>query len=261
MSVHPSSVIGPMVELHPEVEVGPFCVIRGSVQIGRGTKLESHVVLGSDKGVVRIGENNTFAPGSFIGGAPQDLKYNGEPTELRIGNNNVIRECATINIGTPGGGGLTRIGNNCLIMAYAHVAHDCDLGDHVVVANSSQFAGHVTVEDHVKIGGVCAFNQFIRIGRHSYVAGGSQVNKDIMPYTIAQGSYAVSRAVNKIGLERSGHYQREEIDSIQRAVRIILKTADTMDEALQMIAQECKPSPAIEHLVQFIKKSERGIAR
>ncbi len=260
MNIHPTSIIGPQVDIAEGVEIGPFCVIRGRVYIGPGTKLESHVVLGSDQGVIRIGKNNVFASGCIVGGAPQDLKYKGDPTELVIGDNNVIRECATINIGTVGGGGLTKIGNECLIMAYAHVAHDCHFGDHVVVANSTQFAGHVIVEDHVKIGGVCAFNQFIRIGKYSYVAGASMVNKDVIPYTIAQGNYAVSRAVNKIGLERSG-FVREDIDNIHRAVRIILKTADTIDEALQMISQECKPSPSIEHLVQFIRSSERGVAR
>ena len=260
MSIHPSSLIGPHVDLSEDVEIGPFCVIRGKVKIGRGTKLESHVVLGSDHGVLHIGENNTFASGCIVGGAPQDLKYNGEPTELVIGNNNHIRECATINIGTPGGGGLTRIGNNCLVMAYAHVAHDCLFGDHVVVANSTQFAGHVIVEDHVKIGGVCAFNQFVRIGQYSYIAGGSLVNKDVLPYTIAQGNYAVSRVVNKIGLERSG-FTRDDVDNIHRAVRMVLKTADTIDEAIQLITSECRPTPHIENLLTFIRSSERGIAR
>lgn len=260
MNVHPTAVVGPHVELAPDVEVGPFCVLRGHVQIGRGTKLESHVVLGSEAGRVKVGENNVFSPGCVVGTQPQDLKYSGEPTELRIGNNNHIRECATINIGTPGGGGLTEIGNNCLIMAYVHIAHDCRFGDHVVVANATQFAGHVTVEDHVKIGGVCAFNQFIRLGRFSYIAGASMANKDILPFTIAQGNYAVSRAVNKIGLERAG-FVRSEIDGIQRAVRTILKGADTMEEALEIIGKECEPTASIEHLVSFIRSSERGVAR
>ncbi len=195
-----------------------------------------------------------------MGGAPQDLKYNEEPTSLIVGGNNIFRECVTVNIGTESGGGVTRIGNNNLLMAYVHVAHDCELGNHIVVANTTNFAGHVKVEDHVRIGGVCSFNQFITIGRYSYIAGDSAVNKDILPFTIAQGKYAVSRATNKIGLERAG-FSKSEIENIHRAVRFVLMGERTKEEFLEKILEDCEPSDSISHLLQFIRNSTRGIAK
>jgi UDP-N-acetylglucosamine acyltransferase len=259
MNIHPTSVISEQAEIGRDVVIGPFCHIQGRVKIGDGSRLESHVVVGSEFGDVTIGRNNHLFSGCVVGGPPQDLKYKGECTKLIMGDNNYIRECATLNIGTPGGGGETRVGNNCLIMSYVHIAHDCHLGDHVVIANSTQFAGHVTVEDHVRIGGVCAFNQFIRIGQYAYIAGASTANKDILPFTISQGNYAVMRATNKIGLERAG-FAREDIENIHRAVRLVVKGSDTIEEALRLIEAECRPSPTLNQFVAFMKKSERGLA-
>ena len=196
----------------------------------------------------------------MVGGPPQDLTYKNEPTQLVIGDRNNIREFVTINIGTQKGGGVTRIANDCLLMAYVHIAHDCQIGSHVVIANTSQFAGHVIIEDHVKIGGVCKFNQFVRVGKHSFIAGDSSVNKDILPYAIAQGNYAVTRAANSIGLERDG-FAAAEIENIYRAIRIITKGDRTMDEALEEIRTSCPQSVHIDAIVSFIKSSERGIAR
>lgn len=261
MAIHPTAIISKKAELAPDVSVGPFSVIEGSVQIGSGTRIESHAVIGNINGRVRLGKNNHIFSGAMVGGPPQDLTYKGEVTNLEIGDNNVIREFVTINTGTEKGGGVTQIGNNCLFMAYVHIAHDCKLGNHVVIANTTNFAGHVTVEDNVRIGGVCSFNQFVRIGRFAYIAGESAVNKDILPFCQAQGtSYAVCRATNKIGLERAG-YKKEEVENIHRAIRAILMGNRTIDEALDLIAKECQPGPSIEHLVQFIRQSERGIAR
>lgn len=260
MSIHPTAIVSKNAELGNNVSIGPYSIINGFVKIGHGTRIDSHVVIGSDYGKVEIGDDNHILSGAVIGGPPQDLKYRGEPTQLIVGNRNTIREFVTLNIGTPTGGGVTRIGDNNLLMAYVHIAHDCTLGNHIVIANTTNFAGHVTVEDFVRIGGVCKFNQFIKIGKYSYVAGDATVNKDILPFSIAQGNYAVVRAPNKIGLERSG-FEKNEIENIHRAIRAVIMGNRTISEALETIEKECAPSPNIEHLVNFIKASERGVAR
>jgi UDP-N-acetylglucosamine acyltransferase len=260
VAIHPSAIIGSGVELHPNVEIGPYTVIKGRVRIGNGTKIEPFAIIGSEHGSVEIGENNHILSGASIGTPPQDLSFKGESTRLEIGNNNTIREFVTINLGTPKGGGLTKIGNNCLLMAYVHVAHDCALADHVVVANSTQFAGHVTVEDRVRIGGMVGIAQFVRIGRHAYIAGDAKINKDILPYSIAEGVWARMRACNKIGLERSG-FNKDEIEKVKRAVRFLIMGDRTLAEAVKKIEEECLPSESVDYLMKFIKSSELGIAR
>lgn len=260
VDIHPTAVIDNGVELAEGVKVGPYSVIKGKVVIGKGTKIDSHVVIGSEWGTVVIGQNNHILPGAMVGGPPQDKKFKGENTRLEIGDNNIIREFVTINCGTSTGGGVTRIGSNNLLMAYVHVAHDCNLGNNIAVANTTNFAGHVTVEDNVHVGGVCAFNQFVHVGKYSFIAGDSAVNKDIMPFTIAQGKYAVSRAPNSIGLERAG-FSKDEVDNIYKAIRIVTKGGRTIEESLEDIEKECKPSENITYLMNFIRKSERGIAR
>jgi UDP-N-acetylglucosamine acyltransferase len=260
VNIHPSSIISKEAELDKDITIGPFCVVKGNVKIGKGTKIESHTMIGSDHGVVVIGENNQIFSGAMVGGPPQDLKYAGEPTRLEIGNNNVIREFATLNIGTATGGGTTKVGNNNLLMAYVHIAHDCQLGNDIAIANATHLAGHVSIEDNVRVGGVCAFNQFVRVGKFAYIAGDSAVNKDILPFSIAQGKYALVRATNKIGLERSG-FSKGEVESIHRAIRILTMGSDTVEEALEEISKRCEPSKHIEYLVQFVKSSERGFAR
>ena len=255
--IHPSSVISKEAEIGADVQIGPFCLIKGKVRIGDGCVLESHVSIGNEWGSVEIGKRNRFSAGAAIGGPPQDLSYKGEPTRLVIGDHNLIREFTTLNCGTAKGGGVTRIGSHCMIMAYAHVAHDCHIGDHVVIANSNQLAGHVTIEDHVKTGGMCGFNQFVRIGKHSFIAGDSAVNKDVAPFTIAQGKYAVMRACNKIGLDRAG-YSKEDVESVNAAIRIITKGGGTVDEALARIVSECKSCELLDYLIGFVKTSVAG---
>jgi UDP-N-acetylglucosamine acyltransferase len=259
-NVHPTAIIGKQVELAEGVEIGAYSVLKGKVQIGRGSRIESHVVIGSDHGVVKMGEGNHILSGAMVGGPPQDLKYKNEETRLEIGSNNVIREFVTMNVGTATGTGVTRLGNNNLLMAYVHIAHDCQIGSHIAIANTSQFAGHVTVEDYVRIGGVCKFNQFITVGKYAFIAGDSSVNKDVIPFSIAQGNYAVSRAPNSVLLERSG-FAKEEIDNIWKAIRIVTKGGRTVEEALGDIEKDCTPSENIQYLTSFIRKSERGIAR
>ncbi len=257
MKIHPTSIISNEAEIGSDVEIGPFCVIKGRVRIGDGCVLESHVTIGNEWGTVEIGRENRFSAGAAVGGPPQDLSYKGEPTKLIIGDRNLIREFTTLNCGTAKGGGVTRIGNDCMIMAYAHIAHDCQIGNNVVIANSNQLAGHVVLEDHVKTGGMCGFNQFVRIGKHSFVAGDSAVNKDVAPFTIAQGKYAVMRACNTIGLDRAG-YPKEDVENVNRAVRILTKGNGTVEEALARIQNECKPGPLIDYFVSFVRASVAG---
>lgn len=260
MAIHPTAIVSKNAEVASDAEVGPYCIVQGKTIIGPGCKLEPHSVVGNEFGVVTLGKNNRVHTGAVVGGPPQDLKYAGEPTRLEVGDNNVFREFVTVNTGTVGGGGLTKIGSNNLFMAYVHVAHDCMMGNSIVIANTTNFAGHVTVEDHVRIGGVCSFNQFITIGKYSYIAGDSAVNKDVIPFAMAQGKYAVARATNKIGMERAG-YSKEDIESVNRAIRFLIMGNRTIDEALAEIDKNCNKSESIQHLVQFVKNSERGLAK
>lgn len=257
--VHPSSVISSDVELADDVEIGPYCLIQGKVKIGKGTFVEGHVTLGSRGGILEVGENNHFCPGAVIGGAPQDLSYKGEPTKLIIGSNNIFREFTTVNLATSKGDGITEIGNNCYFMAYTHVGHDCKIGNNVVIANNSHLGGHCEIEDNVTIGGVCAFNQFTKVGRGAFIAGSSIVNKDILPFSRAQGTYATIRATNKIGLSRKG-FSREEVANVHKAIRIIIMGSHTVEEGIERIKAECQMSPNIEYFINFIKSSKRGIA-
>jgi UDP-N-acetylglucosamine acyltransferase len=258
-SIHPSSIISKEAEIGADVEIGPFCVIKGRVKIGDGCRLDSHVTVGNDFGYVELGPKNHLFAGAAVGGPPQDVSYKGEPTKLILGAENMIREFATLNCGTAKGGGITRLGNHNLIMSYVHVAHDCHLGDHVIIANSTQLAGHVTLEDHVKTGGMCGFNQFVRVGKGSFIAGDSAVNKDVLPFTIAQGKYAVMRAPNSIGMERTG-YSKEDVDGIARAVRIVTKGGGTIEESIARIQAECPNTPTVQYFIDFMKSSSRGIA-
>jgi len=257
--VHPTSVLSAEVELGPDVEIGPYCLIQGKVKIGRGTFIEGHATVGSRHGILEIGENNHISPGAVIGGPPQDISYKGEPTQLIIGSNNIFREFSTVNLATSKGDGKTVVGNNCYFMAYTHVGHDCKIGNNVVMANDTHLGGHCEIEDNVVIGGVCAFNQFTKVGRNAFVAGSSVVNKDILPFSRAQGNWALVRATNKVGLLRKG-FSKEEVQNIHKAIRIIIMGKGTVDEALARVQSECRTSPNLEYLVHFIKSSKRGIA-
>ncbi len=259
MKIHPSSVISKDVTLEDDVEIGPYCNIQGQVKIGRGTYVEGHVSIGSKYGIVEIGKNNHISPGAVLGGPPQDISYKSEPTKLIVGDNNVIREFTTLNLATSKGDGATHIGNNCYFMAYSHVGHDCKIGSNVIIANNTHFGGHCEVEDNVVVGGMCAFNQFSKVGRYSFVAGSSIVNKDIIPFARAQGNYAVVRATNKVGLLRNG-FAKDDVSNIHKAIRIIVMADGTLDEAIARIQSECKTSASLEHLIHFIKSSKRGIA-
>lgn len=259
MKIHPSSFVDKSVELGADVEIGPFCLVKGKTKIGSGTKLMSHVVIGSDSTAVEIGKNNFFHPGAIIGGPPQDLKYNGEQTQVIIGDNNSFREFCTVNAGTVNGGGITRIGDKGLFMAYVHIAHDCQIGTDIVIANSCQLAGHVHIDDHAKIGGVCCFNQFVRVGKYAYIAGDSSVNKDILPFAIAQGNYAKMRSFNQIGMERNG-FTKEQVAAVKTVTRWLLMGSNTQVENLEKMKTEFASVDVIQDMVKFIESSERGLA-
>jgi UDP-N-acetylglucosamine acyltransferase len=259
VSIHPTAIISDEAEIAEDVYIGPYSVIIGKVKIGPGNRIENHVSIGSENGRVDIGEKNHFLQGCVVGAPPQDVSYSGEDTDLVIGSGNVIREFVTINKGTTKQDSVTLVGDDNLLMAYVHIAHDCHIKNRVAIANSTHFAGHVVVEDDVKIGGGCLFNQFITLGRHCYIAGDSAVNKDIPPFTIAQGNFAVVRASNKVGMDRSG-FSKQEIQDINKAVRFLTKGGRTVEEAVARIREECQMSVPVKDFVHFIENSKKGLA-
>jgi UDP-N-acetylglucosamine acyltransferase len=255
--IHPSAVIHPEAQLHESVEVGPFAVIGAKVQIGADSKVGPHAVI---EGNTRIGERNRIFQFASVGTVPQDLKYGGEETQLVIGDDNTLREFTTLNIGTSGGGGVTRVGNRNLLMAYSHVAHDCVVGNGCVLANSAALAGHVEVGDHVIFGGLSAVHQFTRIGKHAFIAGGSMVAMDVPPYCTAQGDRAELVGLNTVGLSRHG-FTDEQISRVKDAYRILFRSKLGLNEALSKLRAEYSGHPEIETLLGFIENSKRGITR
>jgi UDP-N-acetylglucosamine acyltransferase len=261
MSIHPSATVGSRASIAADAEIGPYCVIDGEVEIGAGTVVESSARIGSRYGRVKIGTHNHIQHGAVLGGPPQDHSYqSGAYTALEIGDHNRIGEFVSINLGTQKGGGVTRLGDHNFVMAYTHIGHDCQIAEHVVIVNGAQFAGHVTIEHHALVSGLTGFTQFTRIGAYAFLAAGAFANKDIPPFTIAEGHWAVPRALNRVGLKRAG-FNAVERKNIERAVRLLLDRALTIDEVLARIESDCAPSPQIEHFVSFVKSSERGVAR
>jgi UDP-N-acetylglucosamine acyltransferase len=260
LSIHPSAIVSAEAEIAADAEIGPYCVVTGRVKIGSGSVVESHVRIGSRFGRVSIGERNHIQSGAVLGGPPQDFSYEDADTALVIGHDNRIGEYVSINLGTPKGGGTTRLGDHNFIMAFAHLGHDCRLGDYVVVTNATQLAGHVIVEDHALLSGLAGVTQFVRLGTYSFLAAGSFANKDILPYTIAEGHWAAPRATNRVGLRRAG-FSAEARRNIDRAVRIFLDRKLTIDDVTAKIREECTPDPQIEHLLAFLDTSDRGVAR
>jgi len=255
--IHPTAIVHPGAVLGVDVEIGPFAVIGEHVKIGRGTKVGASSVV---EGWTEIGENNQIFHLTSVGAVPQDLKYKGEETYLKIGNGNIIREFATIHLGTVTGDGETTIGNNNLFMAYCHVAHDCHIGNHVIMANGSTLAGHVTVEDFAILGGLSAVHQFTRVGESSMLSGGAMVGQDVLPYTVASGNRATSAGLNTVGLKRRG-FSPEVISNIKKAYRIIIRSGLRLEESLRKVRSEIPLSPEIERFTVFAEKSERGLCR
>ena len=255
--IHKTAIIDAKAELDSEVEVGPYCIIGSHVKIGKGTRLSPHVVI---DGWTQIGEGCHIFQFASIGAIPQDLKYKGEESWVILGNNNVIREFVTINRGTAQSGGRTVIGDHNLLMAYCHVAHDCKVGNHVILANAATLAGHIEIEDYAIVGGLVAVHQFVRLGGHSIIGGGSGVNKDIPPYMIANGQRVKLYGLNTVGLKRHD-FSHEAVSNLKKAYRIIFRSSLTAKKALDQLQAEIKNSPEVDHLINFIKNSKRGIAR
>jgi len=257
MAIHPTAIIDPGAEVADDVEIGPYCIINAGVELGAGCHLHSHVVL---SGPSKIGEGNIFYPHSCIGAQTQDLKYAGEPTYLEIGSHNVFRECVTVNRSDKADE-VTRIGNHGNFLAYSHIAHDCQVGDHVIFSNNGTLAGHVHVEDYVILGGLTAVHQFCRLGIGAITGGCSKIVQDIPPFMIADGNPATIRGFNKIGLERRG-CDKETIKAIADAHRTLFRTGLNTSQAVEKLKAEGAGSvPEVAHLLTFIEGSDRGILR
>ncbi len=256
VSIHPLAVVQPGAELGADVVVGPFCTVGPNTRLGDRVTLRSHV---SVDGHATLGAGCEVWPFASIGGKTQDLKYKGGAPRLVVGENTVIRECATLNCATFDGG-ETRVGSKCLIMAYCHVAHDCIVGDRVIMANNATLAGHIVVEDDVILGGLTGVHQFVRIGRMSILGGFTKAVKDVPPYMMADGDPLKVFGPNKVGLERHG-VSPETQQALKQAYKIVFRTDLMVDKALERIEAEIAPSPEIRHFVEFIRKSERGISK
>jgi UDP-N-acetylglucosamine acyltransferase len=261
VSIHPSAVIAAGAVVPESATVGPFCTIGAEVVLGEECNLVSHVVL---DGRTRIGARNIISPFTSIGISPQDLKYAGEATETVIGDDNTIRECVTISRGTAKGGGITRVGSNCLIMAYAHIGHDSSVGSHCILANAATLAGHVTVEDFATVGAFCPVHQFCTVGEHAYIGGGTIVTQDVLPFSLTS-SRRENKAfgINKVGLSRRG-YSDERLKLLQKAYRLLLAAKLNTTGAIEKIKALDGPPEAmadIAYLVSFIERSQRGVIK
>jgi UDP-N-acetylglucosamine acyltransferase len=258
MPIHPTAIVDPHARIADTAEIGPYCVVGAQVYIGARTRLMGHVFV---EGVTAIGEENIFYPFSSVGVAPQDLKYHGERSETRIGNRNKIREFVTIHRGTEGGGLLTEIGDDNLLMAYAHIAHDVRIGHHTVISNGVTFGGHVVVGDWAVIGAHCGVHQFCRVGRHAMIGGYSVITQDVLPFsnTVTPRESKVFGA-NATGLERRG-YSAETVDALHKAFRLLTRSNLNTSQAVARIREEIALSPEIEELLNFIATSERGFIK
>ena len=255
--VHSTAIVHSAAELAPDVEIGPYSVIGPEVRIGTGTKVASHVVI---QGRTTLGEENVVFPFASVGTIPQDLKYRGESSDLVIGNRNTIREYVSLNPGTAGGGMVTRIGDQNLLMMQCHIAHDCIIGNRNVIANGATLGGHVTIEDFVIVGGLVGVHQFVRIGTSAIIGAGSMVSKDVPPYCNATGDRAKLHGLNLEGLKRRG-FDRSVIDIIRKAYRIVFQSRLRTEDALKKVSAELPGIPEIERFVSFISQSQRGVCR
>ncbi|MDX1763416.1 MAG: acyl-ACP--UDP-N-acetylglucosamine O-acyltransferase [bacterium] len=257
MDIHPTSIVHPGAKIADGVEIGPYCIIGEHVKIARGTRVKSHVTIND---WTEIGEGCTFFSFSSIGEPPQDLKFKGEESYLRIGRENVFREFITLNRGTKEGGGTTVIGDSNFFMAYCHVAHDCRIGNHVIMANAATLAGHITIADHAIIGGLSAIHQFVRIGRHAIIGGASAVPKDVPPFCNATGNRATLHGLNSVGLKRH-NFPEETVRELKKAYRLIFRSNLMVQEAMERVQAEVTALSEVQELVTFIGESKRGFCR
>jgi UDP-N-acetylglucosamine acyltransferase len=258
MSVHQTAIVDPTAELDAAAEIGPYCIVGPEVKIGARTRLMANVYL---DGNLEVGEDNIFYPYSTVGVAPQDLKYKGEASQTRIGSRNKIREFVTIHRGTEGGGMITRIGDDNLLMAYVHVAHDAEVGNGAILGHGATLAGHVTVCDYANIGAYSGVHQYCRIGRHAIVGGYSVITQDVLPFssTVSERENRIFGA-NKVGLERKG-FPTERIEQLQTVFRVLTRAGLNTSQALERIRAEVPASPELDELLEFIQNSKRGFVK
>jgi len=258
MSIHPTAIVDPGANIHSGCEIGPYCTVGANVELGEGCELVSHVVI---EGPTKIGADNAFFPFCSIGMAPQDLSYSGEPTRLEIGDHNKIREFATINRGTVKGGGLTRVGSHVLVMAYTHIAHDCQVGNHVILANAATLGGHVIVEDWAQVGALCPVHHFVRIGTHAFVGGGTTITQDVLPFSKTSAERNTHAfGMNSVGLERRG-FSKERLARIHHAYKVLLASKLNTTQALEKLKAEGDLGEDVAVLIRFIESSERGVIK
>jgi len=255
--IHPTAIIDDNAKIDINVSIGAYSVIKGKCTIGAGTVIGPHVVIDDN---VTIGPDCKIFQFTSIGGSPQDLKFQGEETYLKIGKNTVIREFVTLNRGTVTGRGITEVGDDNFLMAYSHVAHDCKTGNKVILANNSTLAGHVTIGNSVTIGGLVAIHQFVEIGNYAYIGGKSAVTKDIPPYVIVAGDRAKLYGLNKVGLRRN-NFSESTLKSLKRAYRIVFRIGLTLNESIDRVRAEVDQIPEVIEFINFIKSSNRGITR
>jgi len=257
MHIHPTAIVAPEAQLAEDVTVGAYSILGPKVSIAAGTEIGSHVVI---EGRTTIGARNRIHAFVSLGGPPQDLGYGGEDTELIVGDDNVIRENASIHRGSHRGAAVTRVGNGCYLMAYTHIAHDCQVGNCVIMANAATLGGHVQLEDHVNLGGLVAIHQFCRIGAFAFIGGLSAARMDIPPYMLADGFHAKLHGPNLVGLKRHG-FTPEALQAIKRSYRILFRSNLLLREAIEKARQELGSVPEVEHLLWFLETSQRGFAR
>lgn len=253
INLHPTAIVHPEANIGRDTTIGPYCIIGKNVTIGDNVKLHSHVNI---DGKTTIGDYCEIFPFASIGTIPQDLKYHGEAAELIIGHHNTIREHVTMNIGTSGDRCLTQVGNHCLFMMGSHVAHDCIIGDHVILANNVALAGHVSVGDHAIIGGLCGIHQFVRIGKHAMIGGGSAVARDVLPFTVVNSTRAKVAGLNLIGLKRRG-FKRNEISDLRQAYKLLFQTSGTFDDRLKTATSLYPDSNLVQQFLEFINTDSK----
>jgi UDP-N-acetylglucosamine acyltransferase len=254
-AVHALAAVDPGAKLGSGVEIGPFAVIGPNVTLGDRVKIHSHAVV---TGITEVGEGCEIHPFAVVGGKPQDMKYRGEESRLIVGPHTTIREHVTMNGGTEGGGGVTRVGSHGLFLAGAHVAHDCQLGDHVLLVNNATLAGHVTVDDYAILGGLSAVHQWVRIGAHAFVGGMSGVENDVIPFGMVLGNRAELAGLNIVGLKRSG-FEREQIHALRQAYRLLFSQEGTLQERLDNVDQTFPDSTLVQRVVAFMRaKADRA---
>jgi UDP-N-acetylglucosamine acyltransferase len=256
-TIHPSAVVSQSAQVGRECYIGPYSIVGDEVVLGDGVRLESHCVV---EGRTHIGDETHVFPFVSIGLASQDLKYRGEPAETRVGRRCRIREFVTIHRGTEGGGMLTQVGDDCLVMAQAHIAHDCIIGERVIMANGATLAGHVLIEDGANIGAYSGVHQFCRVGREAYVGGYSVVVKDALPYALTVGNHARCYGLNVTGMKRRG-YERDTIDTLHHAFHLLLSSRLNTSQALSAIREEITDSTEVDELLRFIETSKRGVIK